>query len=299
MMNAKADRLARRLNATPYLLAAPAFAFILFIYGLPILQIFVLSFGHPTVEGTTAYGLNNYQFVLADAIFWQALRNNVFLLIGPPVMVVVALVAAAILFDQVRFWRFYRTMIFLPYILAVPIIGITFGYLYGYDGIVNQVLRAVGAGGLAQPWLGDPNLVTPSILTVIIYREMGFGVMLLLARMSSIQEELYEAAMLDGAGWWARLRYITIPQTRSVIQFFVVIELITMLSWVFAYVYSISYGGPGFASFVLEIYIWKNAFDFHSPGIASAAAVIMLAGVAVLIMLQMTVRRGAADDEVE
>jgi ABC-type sugar transport system permease subunit len=210
-------------------------------------------------------------------------------------MTAVALIVAVILFDQIRGWRIYRTLVFTPYILAVPVVGVTFVDLYGYNGIINEILRAIGLGGLAQDWLGDPHLVMPSILSVIIYRELGFGVMLFLARMASIREELYEAAMIDGAGWWARLRYITVPQLRTVMSFFVVIELITMLSWVFAYVYSMTGGGPAFASSVLELYIWKYAFAYRAIGIASAVAVLLLVATSVLIVVQLLVRGDESD----
>lgn len=280
----------RRFGLTPYLLVAPAFVLILLVFAYPIVRILVESFLSPTAQRGTAVGLANFAFVLGDPIFWQGARNNLFLLGGVPLLTVLALLFAVVLFDRIRGWRIYRTLVFTPYILAVPVIGTTFGYLYGFNGIVNTLLREVGAPGLAQDWLGNAKLVTPSILSVIIYREVGFGVMLFLARMASIREELYEAAMLDGAGWWARLRYVTIPQLRTVIGFFVIIELITMLSWVFAYVYSMTGGGPGFASNVLELYIWKNAFAYHAVGTASAVAVLLLVATSVLIVLQMLIR---------
>jgi ABC-type sugar transport system permease subunit len=285
----------RHWDVMPYLLVAPAVAFIVLIYGYPIVRVFIDSFLSPTAARGTSVGLANYGFVLDDPVFWKSAGNNVFLLLGVPVMTVVALIVAVILFDQIRGWRLYRTLVFTPYILAVPVIGVTFVYLYGYNGIVNEVLRAIGLGGLAQDWLGDPDLVMPSILSVIIYRELGFGVMLFLARMASIREELYEAAKIDGAGWWARLRYITVPQLRTVISFFVVIELITMLSWVFAYVYSMTGGGPAFASSVLELYIWKYAFAYRAIGIASAVAVLLLVATSVLIVVQLLIRGNESD----
>jgi ABC-type sugar transport system permease subunit len=285
----------RRTDRTPYLLVAPAVALILLIYAYPIVRIFVESFISPTAARGTTVGLTNYKFVVDDPVFWKSAGNNVFLLAGVPVMTVLALLFAVVLFDRIRGWRIYRTLVFTPYILAVPVIGTTFVYLYGFNGIVNTLLRDVGAGGLAQDWLGNPKLVMPSILSVIIYRELGFGVMLFLARMASIREELYEAAMIDGAGWWARLRYITVPQLRTVIGFFVVIELITMLSWVFAYVYSMTGGGPAFASSVLELYIWKTAFAYRAIGIASAVAVLLLVATSVLIVVQLLVRGGESD----
>jgi ABC-type sugar transport system permease subunit len=285
----------RRLDVTPYLLVAPALALIVLVFVYPIVRVVIDSFLSPTATRGQTVGLANYGFVVNDPVFWKSAGNNVFLLFGVPIMTVTALVVAVILFDQIRGWRLYRTLVFTPYIMAVPVIGVTFVYLYGYNGIVNEILRTIGAGGLAKDWLGSPDLVMPSILSVVIYRELGFGVMLFLARMASIREELYEAAMLDGAGWWARLRYVTIPQLRTVISFFIVIELITMLSWVFAYVYSMTQGGPAFASSVLELYIWKYAFAYRAVGIASAVAVLLLVATSVLIVVQLLVRGDERD----
>jgi ABC-type sugar transport system permease subunit len=282
----------RSFNATPYILVAPAMTLVAIVFGYPIVRIVVDSFQSPTATRGTKVDLSNYRFVIDDPVFWKSAGNNIFLLAGVPIMTALALLFAVVLFDRVRGWRVYRTLVFTPYILAVPVIGATFVYLYAYNGIVNTLLRSIGADALAKDWLGNPTLVTPAILSVIIYRELGFGVMLFLARMASIREELYEAAMIDGAGWWDRLRYITIPQLRTVIGFFVVIELITMLSWVFAYVYSMTGGGPGFASSVLELYIWKNAFAYRAVGIASAVAVLLLAATSVLIVVQVRVRGG-------
>lgn len=284
-----------RVDVTPYLLVAPAVALIVIVFGYPIVRIVVDSFLSPTAERGTSVGLANYGFVVDDPVFWKSAGNNLLLLVGVPIMTALALLFAVVLFDRIRGWRIYRTLVFTPYILAVPVIGATFVYLYGFNGIVNTLLREVGAGGISQDWLGNPTLVTPSILSVIVYRELGFGVMLFLARMASIREELYEAAMIDGAGWWARIRYITIPQLRTVIGFFIVIELITMLSWVFAYVYSMTGGGPAFASSVLELYIWKNAFAYRAVGIASAVAVLLLLATSVLIIAQLLVRGGESE----
>jgi ABC-type sugar transport system permease subunit len=293
--NPRAIRFPRRFDATPYLLVGPAVALIALVFGYSVIRIVIDSFLAPTASGGRIVSIANYGFVIDDPVFWKSAGNNLYLLAGVPVMTVLALLVATVLFERIRGWRLYRTLVFTPYILAVPVIGATFVYLYGFNGIVNTLLRGSGLGGLAQDWLGNATLVVPSILSVIIYRELGFGVMLFLARMASVKEELYEAAMLDGAGWWDRLRYITVPQLRSVIGFFMIIELITMLSWVFAYVYSMTGGGPGFASSVLELYVWKNAFAYRAVGIASAVAVLLLVATSVLVVIQLLVRTGDAD----
>src|SRR5205823_3803727 len=124
---------------------------------------------------------------------------------------------------------------------------------------------------------------------------LGFGTVLFLARLMSVKEELFEAARLDGANWLQLHWHITVPQLRRVIEFFVIIEIINMMSGVFNYVYVMTSGGPGFSSQVLELYVWQNAFSFHQGGIAAAAAVLLLGVTIVFVFLQFFVRRGGAD----
>jgi ABC-type sugar transport system permease subunit len=117
--------------------------------------------------------------------------------------------------------------------------------------------------------------------------------------MMSIPTELLDAAKTEGANWFQVHRYVTIPQMRSVIEFFVVVEVITMFSWVFGYVYTMTKGGPGFSSIILEFYIWQNAFEFQSPGIASAVAVVLMVAISGLIFLQVRVRRDESGGDAE
>ena len=107
---------------------------------------------------------------------------------------------------------------------------------------------------------------------------------LFLARLLSLPEEVDQAARIDGCTWWQLRRRVTLPQMRGVITAFVTLELITMLSWVFAYVYSTTHGGPNFASYVLEFYVFDNAFTFRSPSFAAAAAILLLLATTALIV---------------
>jgi ABC-type sugar transport system permease subunit len=275
----------------PYLYLAPASIFILFVFVYPIIQIVRMSLLEKTAAGTQIFSLANYRLVFEDPVFWASMENNGKLLLSVPVMTVLALFIALLLFDRVHGWQIYRSILFMPYILAVPVVATTFVYLLGLNGIFNHLLRLVGLGFFAHDWLGSATWVIPSIGVVIIYREMGFGLVLFLARLMSLDTEILEAAEMDGANWWQVHYYVTIPQLSSVIQFYVVVELITMLSWVFAYVYTMTGGGPGFASTIMEFYIWKHAFAFRSPGIASALAVILLLATTAFIFLQLRLRR--------
>ena len=280
----------------PYLYLIPAAVLILLVFIYPIVWIIQNSLLQINADGTRSPGLNNYRLVFDDPVFYQVVSNNAKLLLSVPIMTLLALFLAIILFERVQGWMVYRGIVFMPYILAIPVVGTTFVYLLGLNGILNTLLRGLGLGVLAQDWIGSAQWVIPSIATVIIYRELGFGVVLFLARLMSMDKEILEAAEIDGANWLQKHAYITLPQMAGVIEFFVVVELITMLSWVFAYVYTMTGGGPGFASTVMEFYIWKHAFAFRSPGIASALAVVLLGVTTVLIVLQLRSRRRVLEE---
>lgn len=280
----------------PYLYLAPATIFVILIFLYPIVDIIRTSLLQNNPNGIKTFGFTNYTLVFQDPVFWQALGNNGKLLLSVPILTVLSLLVAILLFEHVRGWLVYRGIIFMPYILAVPVVGTTFVYLLGLNGIINTLLIAAHLGFLVQDWLGSVKWVLPSISVVIIYREMGFGVVLFLARLMSLEKEILEAAEIDGASFWQKHFYVTLPQLSGVIEFFVVVELITMLSWVFAYVFTMTGGGPGFASTVMEFYIWKHAFAFRSPGIASALAVVLLAVASVLIVLQLRLRRRSLEE---
>ena len=280
----------------PYLYLAPAAAFIGLVFIYPIIWILKSSLWQNNPDGTKGFGITNYRLIFEDPVFYQVVANNGKLLFAVPIMTLLALFLAIVLFERVRGWMIYRGIVFMPYILAVPVVGTTFVYLLGLNGILNTLLRGLGLNGLAHDWIGSADWVIPSIAAVIIYREMGFGVVLFLARLMSLDKEILEAAEIDGANWWQKHAYITLPQMSAVIEFFVIVELITMLSWVFAYVYTMTGGGPGFASTVMEFYIWKHAFAYRSPGIASALAVVLLGVTTVLIVLQLRLRSKSLEE---
>lgn len=274
----------------------PAGVFIILVFVYPIIWILQNSLLQNNLDGTKGFGFTNYRLVFQDPVFYQVVSNNGKLLFSVPILTLLALFLAIILFERVRGWMVYRGIVFMPYILAIPVVGTTFVYLLGLNGILNTLLRGIGLSAFTQDWIGSADWVIPSISLVIIYRELGFGVVLFLARLMSLDKEILEAAEIDGANWWQKHTYITLPQMSGVIEFFVVVELITMLSWVFAYVYTMTGGGPGFASTVMEFYIWKHAFAFRSPGIASALAVVLLGVTTVLIVLQLRLRRRALEE---
>lgn len=279
-----------RESLEAYVWLAPAFLFIAFVFVYPIIEIFHFSTLQVSGAQQVFVGLQNYQQLFRDPVFWGALRNNLLLLLFIPVILSLALIISSLLYDRGFGWQFYRTIIFLPYMLAIVVIGLAFSRILELNGALNTLLRGIGLGLLAQDWLGSPYLAIFTIGGVIVWRELGFGTVLFLARLMSVSEELYDAAKVDGASWWERLYYITIPQLRNVIIFYSTILLIALFSWVFNYVYVMTDGGPAGSTIVSEFYIYLHAFKFFSMGTATAFSVILLFAALVITFVQYKLR---------
>src|SRR5690606_8373780 len=178
---------------TPYLFIAPLVLLLLLIFGYPLVQIFDFSFRRIRgIEGPWV-GLENYQLILNQPLFQEADRHNLQLLIAVPIIILLSLVIAVVLYDRVPGWRIYRTIVFIPYILAVPIVAVVLKKFFQFDGPFNETLRLVGLETFALDWLGSPDIALWTIMSVIIWREVGFGIVLMLARLLSLDEEMLEA----------------------------------------------------------------------------------------------------------
>jgi raffinose/stachyose/melibiose transport system permease protein len=289
----------RTRSITPFLYLTPMALLMLFVFGYPLVGIF--NFSVRRIRGVSGpfIGLENYRQVFKDNVFSEAVKHNLVLLIAVPILIIISILVAVILFERLRGWRIYRALIFVPYILAVPVVGVIFSNILQLNGIMNSTLRVVGLGGAALDWLGSPGLALWSVMGVIIWREVGFGIVLFLARLLSINEELIDSAKVDGANWWQRLIFVIIPQLRSVIEFYFVISVITMLAWVFSYIYTITRGGPGNATQIMELYIYNFAFRNQLPGMAAAVAVLLFLVTLALMIPLFRFRSGSAIEEME
>lgn len=278
----------------PYLFLAPAVLILLLVFAYPVVRLSILSFQRPSGGKMLFVGLSNYRSILTDSVFLQAAKNNVALLISVPIMVVIALLLAIFLFERIRGWQFYRTTLFLPYLLPIAVVGLIFSYIFQLSGVLNEFLTAIGLPQLALDWLGSTKLALPTLMFVIIWKEVGFGIVLFLARLMSVEEDLFDAAKIDGANWWQLQWYVTIPQLAAVIEFFSIVSVITMLSWVFGYVYVMTGGGPGNATMVTELFIYLTGFRYNQMNIASAVAVLLLLITGVLIFLELRLRENSS-----
>ena len=276
----------------PFLYLLPALILLFFVFFYPVVKTFYFSFLRMRGGEDMFIGLRNYQVLLQDDVFFMAIKHNLILFLSVPILIVISLFFSILLYEKVKGWKIYEIVIFLPFILAIPVVGVVFSYILQLNGILNTFLRSVGLGLFTVDWLGNPDWALFSVMGVITWRGMGFGVILFFARLMSINEELLDAAKIDGASWLQVHWNVTIPQMRSVIHFFIVLSFINMLSWVFVYIYIMTSGGPGMSTIVTEYYIYTTAFDYRLFGIASAAASFLLGITIVFIFLSFRIRDG-------
>jgi ABC-type sugar transport system permease subunit len=274
----------------PYLFLAPAIVVLALIFGYPVYRLLVLSFQRQSGGHMVFAGLSNYKAIFSDDVFIAAIQHNLALLICVPIMVVIALLLAVFLFERIRGWQFYRTTLFLPYLLPIAVIGLIFSYIFQLSGVLNDFLTTIGLKAWALDWLGSTKLALPTLMFVIVWKEVGFGIVLFLARLMSVEEELFDAAKIDGANWWQLQWNITIPQLATVMEFFIVISVITMLSWVFNYVYVMTGGGPGNATMVSELYVYLMGFRYNQTNLAAAVSVLLLIVTGVFIFFDLYLR---------
>lgn len=276
---------------TPYLFLTPAMIFILLVFAYPVVDLVRRSVTILRQGEIEFIGLEAYRLALKDDVFWVSIFNNFRLILAVPILAFLSLIFATLIFERVRGWKVYRTIVFIPYVMAIPVVGIIFSYILQLNGVLNTALRSVGLDFIALDWLGSSKYAIWSLMGVIIWKELGFGIVLFLARLASISEDLLDAARMDGANWFQRLYHVIIPQTATVLEFYIVINLILMLSWVFSYVLVMTKGGPGTSTWVMEYFIYQKAFRYTQMHIASAGAVILLALALVLMFLQARYRR--------
>lgn len=293
----------RTMNAssrfTPYLYVLPLLALLAFVFGYPLVRIFEFSF--KMVRGVDGpwIGFRNYELVLSQSLFWESVLHNLQLLLAIPAMIVISLLVSILLYERVAGWKVYRVIVFVPFVLAIPIIAVVMKRMFQFSGPVNEVLRWLGLDFMALDWIGSSDVALWTVMILIIWRESALGIILFLARLLSLDESLIEAARLEGASWWQRVWYIILPQMRGVIEFYAVVSVITMLSAVFAYVYVVGggRGGPGTSTVVVEFYIFNALIRTSLPGIAAAASVLLFLVSVALIFPLFRARRLANEQE--
>jgi raffinose/stachyose/melibiose transport system permease protein len=231
-------------------------------------------------------GLNNFSRIFSDDAFWKAVRNTLELAVfGPLIQTTLALLLASLISGTGRWKLFYRTAVFAPVMLALVAVGMIWILIYNPSfGLINSALSAMGLGALTRVWIGDTGTALPSILVITLWRWTGFNVVIYLAGLQALPQDVYEAARLDGASRWQQFIHITVP---LIAPFTFLNFLINIIGYIklFDIVFVTTQGGPDYATELLSTYIYKQAFEFFNIGIASAAAVVLFFVTAAVVLV--------------
>ncbi|MEM8805329.1 MAG: sugar ABC transporter permease [Cyanobacteria bacterium P01_G01_bin.38] len=251
-----------RQQLTPYLFLAPA----LFVLGLtvfwPAIQAFYLSFteyGYDITQPPQWVGLENFQRLLKDKTFWQTLRNTLIYLVGVVPILAIAPLGLAILVNQkLRGIRWFRVAYYTPVVISMVVAGIAWRWLYAETGLLNQLMQ--GLGGQPIPWLTSPDLALFSVMAVTIWKGLGYYMVIYLAGLQGIPQDLYEAAAIDGSDGWRKHWDITVPLMRPYLFLVAVISAIAATK-VFEEVFIMTQGGPRSSSKTVVYYVYEQAFQ--------------------------------------
>jgi ABC-type sugar transport system permease subunit len=268
-------------RSAPYLFVLPFVllfgCFFLYPLGRSLLLSAQMSAGPRLIRFT---GLANYRFILKDVLFWIALANTlgfalVFLCIQIPMSLGLAMLLNS---RRVQFRGVLRLVFFSPFLIGPVFVAIVFMLLLApRQGLINQFIAAL------LPWIGseinwksNPNLALPAIILASLWLCTGYGMIYLLAALQAVDTELYEAALIDGAGRWARFRHITLPSIRPVLSFLVLIGTVNALQ-LFELPYVFFQGpGPRLRGLFIVTYLWGSGFDMGDLGFASAVGWILV-----------------------
>lgn len=242
-------------------------------------------------------GFDNYTRLFADETFWTSFRNSIAMILAMVVVpTLLGLLLAAVLFDYLgkRFGSgvasVLRATYYLPQILPVAVAGILWGWILNpQTGALNVILRRIGLESWALNWLGDTTTALPTVMTVMIWVQIGYPVVIFMAALQRVDPELYEAAELDGAGWFRRFRAITIPQIKP--ETFVVTLTCTIAALkVFGPIYVLTRGGPENSTNVPSYFAYQNFFPKSQVGYGAAIATVLTLIVVVVSIVFMRVQ---------
>jgi raffinose/stachyose/melibiose transport system permease protein len=284
-------------EVTPYLFLFPMIAVYTLFIMWPAVRTFYLGFyrinGIMLGAAKTYVGLGNFERMLKDPLFYTALLHNFYwMMMALVVPIGFGLLIAVLLSNKaVRGRNTLRAVLFLPQILPLAVVGLIWSWmLHPHYGPINIALKAVGLGFLARTWLGDYALAFPSLFVAHAWRYYGFCMVIFLAAMQSIDESLYDASNVDGAGAFRQFQHVTLPGLRHA---FTTITLVTMIDSfkIFDLIRVMTNGGPGTSSYVLSFLLYSKVFQADDVGYGACVAIAETLIVVAISVVYLSFRR--------
>jgi len=270
-----------RFERAAWWFVAPALSVIAVFFILPVLAALAISltdfdiYALADVRNLRFAGLGNYARLLETPLFWHALGNTLyFVLVGVPLSITASLGAALLLHSRVaRFKPLFRTALFAPVVTTLVAVAVIWRYLFNTRyGLLNYALGGIGIHPI--DWLGDPRWAMPAIIIFAVWKNFGYNMIILLAGLQSIPEDLYEAARIDGASRWRQFLFVTLPMLSPVL---VMVGILTIAGYfqLFAEPYVMTQGGPLQSTVSVLYFMYEEGFKWWNLGSASAVAFML------------------------
>ncbi len=294
------DSILLKKHLTPYLFLLPALVALWLTVFWPALQAFYLSFTKYEYDLTQTpqwVGLANFQRLWVDPVFWKTMGNTLVYLIGVvPILVIFPLGLALLVNQKLRGINWFRASFYTPVVISMVVAGIAWKWLYAENGLFNQFLARLG---LEQgiPWLTSPNWAIFSVMVVTVWKGLGYYMVIYLAGLQSIPDELYEAAALDGSDSYLKHWDITVPLMRPYLILVAVISAISATK-VFEEVYIMTQGGPRNSSKTVVYYLYEQAFSDLEISYACTIGLVLFLIILGLSVVNLKLSQGRVNDAI-
>ena len=277
-------------NRQGWLSVIPIILLELVICAYPILVAFMKSFTNwDGLFKNDFKGLTNYVRLLTDPEFWISLRNSGVLLLSVPIQAFIGLAIAMVFYEGITGWKFLRMVYYLPSIISAVTVGYLFKIAFGYQGPINTVLRMAGLGNLAVEWLGNGTTAIIVILLCMIWSNIGWQILVIFGGLSAIPASVFDAAKIDGAGYWRRFFNIVLPMLVRTLEYSLITSMLWVFNGIFPLILTITNGGPGYETTTVDYMIYIKGFMNSRFGMACAQAMVLLLIIIAITKLQMFV----------
>lgn len=287
-------------NTAAYFFIAPALLAIFIFFFIPVVAAFIISFTDfdiyalGNLSTIRFVGIKNYIRLFEDPLFWLSLKNtSYYVLLATPLSIAVSLGAALLLNSKLlKYKAFFRLSYFTPYVTTLVAVAIVWRFIYHPKfGILNYFLGLVGINPI--DWLGDPNWAMPAIVIMSVWKSFGYSMIIFIAGLQNIPEDLYEAASLEGAGEWQKFKSITLPLLAPTTLF---ISIITIVGYfqLFAEPYIMTQGGPLNSTLSIVQYMYQEGFKWWNMGYSASIAFVLFFIILIVTLIQFRVQKSSS-----